>query len=86
MRTATKTTAAAIAARIRAIAPADHHDDAGTPAGAAIADMDAIARGEWDGDEDAEDAAAQAIEAAIEATAEYTGDGYEDEEARAAAE
>ena len=57
MRTATKTAATAIAARIRAIAPADHHDDAGTPAGAAI-----------------------------EATAEYTGDGYEDEEARAAAE
>lgn len=78
------TAAAAIAARMAAIAPADHRDDPATPAGAAIADMRAIARGEWD-DQDADDAAAM-IRAAADATAEYTQDGWSDPEAERAAE
>lgn len=82
MRT-THAAARTIAARIRAIAPIEHTNDPSTPAGAAVADMDAIERGEWDRPIDA-DTVAWMIETAIEATAEYTTDGYEDAEARAA--
>lgn len=80
------TAAAIIAARLRAIAPAEEQNPQGedTAASAGIADMDALAA-----DPDAfgdRDSAMNAIEMAVDATAEYTESGWVDDEANAAHE